>query len=179
MEDILQSFPTLQPIAKGKKVQRTDIPSFKEMWTPQEMAQCVTWFIETRSDAQVQRHVQTQNAREPPSRPTIRKWHRKLNLIETGSVLRQKGSGRRNSNAQDIERVQDAFVRRPNDRPRCTAFAVDMLARIDEGDRFPTSTNRSEELRKPLQSLMFRFSSEHNRKSGIGLMCYVQLTVHT
>ncbi|GBL82645.1 hypothetical protein AVEN_263719-1 [Araneus ventricosus] len=41
------------------------------MWTPQEKAQCIAWFIETKSDAQVQRKFVTRYVREPQSRPTI------------------------------------------------------------------------------------------------------------
>jgi hypothetical protein len=43
-------------------------------------AQCVAWFIETKSDIQVQRNFRTFN-KDPPSRSSIRWWHK--NVMET------------------------------------------------------------------------------------------------
>ena len=53
------------------------------MATPQEKAQCVSWFIETKSDLQThcQRNFRTKYGRDPPS---IRAWDKKF--IETGTV---------------------------------------------------------------------------------------------
>ncbi|GBL97025.1 hypothetical protein AVEN_254079-1 [Araneus ventricosus] len=59
------------------------------MWTPQEKAQCVAWFIETKSDTKVQRNFRNQYGREPPSRPTIPAWY--MSFMETGSVLHKQG----------------------------------------------------------------------------------------
>ena len=53
--------------------------------TPQEKTQYVSWFIETKSDVQTQRKYRTKYGRDPPSRPSIYRWHKKF--IETGSVL--------------------------------------------------------------------------------------------
>ena len=36
--------------------------------TPQEKAQCVSWFIETKSDVQTQRNYRSKYGRDPPSR---------------------------------------------------------------------------------------------------------------
>ena len=55
------------------------------MVIPQEKAQCVSWFIETKSDVQTQRRYRTKNGEDPPSRSSIRRWHKKF--METGSVL--------------------------------------------------------------------------------------------
>ena len=49
-----------------------------KMTTPQEKAQCVSWFIETKSDVQTQRHYRSKYGRDPPSRPSIRLWHKYL-----------------------------------------------------------------------------------------------------
>ena len=35
--------------------------------TPQEKAQCVSWFIETKSDVQIQRNYRSKYGRDPPS----------------------------------------------------------------------------------------------------------------
>ena len=58
------------------------------MATPQEKAQCVEWFIETRSDTQVQRNFRTRYGRNPPSRTSIRELYKRFN--ETGSCQKQK-----------------------------------------------------------------------------------------
>ena len=60
------------------------------MTTPQEKAQCVSWFIETKSDTQVQRNFRTKYGKVPPARSSIREWHKKF--MDTGSVL-HKGLG--------------------------------------------------------------------------------------
>ena len=38
-----------------------------KMTTPQEKAQCVSWFIETKSDVQTQRNYRSKYGRDPPS----------------------------------------------------------------------------------------------------------------
>ena len=43
-----------------------------EMTTPQEKVQCVSWFIETKSDVQTQQNYRSKYGRDPPSRPSIR-----------------------------------------------------------------------------------------------------------
>ena len=54
-----------------------------KMTTAQEKAQCVSWFIETKSDVQTQRNYRSKYGRDPPSRPSIRLWHKKF--METGT----------------------------------------------------------------------------------------------
>ena len=56
-----------------------------QMATPQEKAQCVSWFIETKLDVQTQRKYRNKYERDPPSRPSIHRWHKKF--IKTRSVL--------------------------------------------------------------------------------------------
>ena len=55
------------------------------MVTPQEEAQCVLWFIETKLDVQTQRRYKAKYGKDPPSRSSIRRWYKKF--METGSVL--------------------------------------------------------------------------------------------
>ena len=55
------------------------------MATPREKAQCVSWFIETKLDLQTRRNFRTKYGRDPPSRPSIRAWHKKF--METGTVF--------------------------------------------------------------------------------------------
>ena len=56
-----------------------------KIFTLQEKAQCVSWFIETKSDVRTQRKYRTKYRRDPPSGPSIHRWHEKF--IETVSVL--------------------------------------------------------------------------------------------
>ena len=62
-----------------------------KMTTPQEKVQCLSWFIETKSDVQTQRNYKTNYGRDPPSRPSIRLWHKKF--METGKVFDAGGVG--------------------------------------------------------------------------------------
>ena len=62
------------------------------MATPQEKAQCVSWFIETKLDVQTQQKYRTKYGRDPSSGPLIHQWHKKF--IETGSVLDTVKNGR-------------------------------------------------------------------------------------
>ena len=82
-----------------------------KMTTPQEKAQCVSWFIETKSDVQTQRNYRSKYGRDPPSRPSIRLWHKKF--METGTVFDTRRSGRPRTSEENIERVRQAFQRSP------------------------------------------------------------------
>jgi hypothetical protein len=61
-------------------------------------AQCVAWFIETKCDIQVQKNFRTTFNKDPPSRPSIRRWHK--NFMETGSVSVAYYSGRPRRNEE-------------------------------------------------------------------------------
>ena len=82
-----------------------------KMTTPQEKAQCVSWFIETKSDVQTQRNYRSKYGRDPPSRPSIHLWHKKF--METGTVFDTRRSGRPRTSEENIERVRQAFQRSP------------------------------------------------------------------
>ena len=71
----------------------------------QEKAQCVEWFIETKSDTQVQRRFRTNYNRTPPSRTTIRAWYKKFK--GTGSVEHKKGAGRPRTSEENVERIRE------------------------------------------------------------------------
>ena len=79
------------------------------MVTFQEKAQCVSWFIETKSDVQTRRRYITKNEKDPPSRSSIRRWHKKF--METRSVLDAVISGQPRTYAENIKRVRQAFSR--------------------------------------------------------------------
>ena len=82
-----------------------------KMTTPQEKAQCVSWFIETKSDVQTQQNYRSKYGRNPPSRPSIRLWHKKF--METGTVFDTRRSGQPRTSEENIERVRQAFQSSP------------------------------------------------------------------
>ena len=73
------------------------------MVTPLEKAQCVSRIIKIKSDVQTQRRYRTTNGKDPPSRSSIGRWHKKF--METGSVLGAVRSGRPRTSAEKIELV--------------------------------------------------------------------------
>ena len=79
------------------------------MTTPQEKAQCVSWFIETKSDVQTQRNYRSKYGRDPPSRPSIRLWHKEF--METGTVFDTRRNGRPRTSEENIDRIRQAFQR--------------------------------------------------------------------
>ena len=78
------------------------------MSTPQEKAQCVSWFVETKSDIQAQQDFRRKYGKKPPARPTIRTWHKKF--MGTGSVLQRKKAGRPQI-SQEIESMRVAYTK--------------------------------------------------------------------
>ena len=96
------------------------------MTTPQEKAQCVSWFIETKSDVQTQRNYRSKYGRDPPSRPSIRLWHKKF--METGTVFDTRRSGRPRTSEENIERVRQAFQCSPMKSVRTAARQLELLA---------------------------------------------------
>ena len=76
------------------------------MATAQKKAQCVSWFIENKSDLQTRRNFRTKYKRDPPSRPSIREWHKKF--METGTVFDK--SGRPRTTEENIDRVRNRIL---------------------------------------------------------------------
>ena len=72
------------------------------MATPQEKAQCVPWFIETKSDLQTQRNFRTKYGRDPSS---IRAWHKKF--MKTRTVFDKGRNGRLRTFEENIARVRN------------------------------------------------------------------------
>ena len=125
------------------------------MVTPQEKAQCISWFIETKSDVQTQQRYRTKNGKDPPSCSSIRRWHK--NFTETELVLDAVRSGQPRTSAENIECVRQAFSRSPiksirtaarklelppttvhkflHKRLRMYAYKVQMLQRLQPNDK--------------------------------------------
>ena len=81
------------------------------MVTPQEKAQCVSWFIKTQSDVQTRRRYRTKYGKDSPPRSSIRRWHKKF--METGSVLVALRSGQPRTSAENIGSERQAFSPSP------------------------------------------------------------------
>ena len=62
-----------------------------EIHTLHKKAQCVLWFIETKSDNQAVQNFRCKYGRKPCAQRIIQAWHKKF--METGSVLQRKGAG--------------------------------------------------------------------------------------
>ena len=95
-----------------------------KMTTLQEKAQCVSWFIETKSDVQIQRNYRSKYGRDPPSLPSIRLWHKKFR--ETGTVFDTRRSGLPRTSKENIERVRQAFQRSPMKSIRTAARQLEL-----------------------------------------------------
>ena len=87
-----------------------------KMSTPQEKAQRVFWFIETKSVIQAQRNFTRKYGRMPPARSIIRAWHKKC--METDSALQRKGAGQPQTSEEEIESVRVAHTRSPRKSTR-------------------------------------------------------------
>jgi hypothetical protein len=71
-------------------------------------AMCVLWFFETKPVIKTQRRYRTQYGKGPPSDNAIRRWVKQFQ--ETNSVLHLKGSGRRSTSQEDVDRIQGAWM---------------------------------------------------------------------
>lgn len=76
------------------------------MATPQEKAQCVSWYIEIRV-----RNSRTKYGGDPPSLPSICAWRK--HFMETGTVLDGNRSGQPRTSEENVDRVREAFSRSP------------------------------------------------------------------
>ena len=95
-----------------------------KMTTAQKKAQCVSCFIETKSDVHTQRNYRSKYARDPPSRPSIRLRHKKL--METGTVFDARRSGRPRTSKENVECVRQAFQRSPMKSIHTAARQLDL-----------------------------------------------------
>ena len=91
---------------------------------PKEKVKCVSWFIETKSDVQTQRNYRSKYGRDPPSRPSIRLWHKKF--METKTVFDTRRSGRPRTSEENIECVRQAFQRSPIKSIRTAARQLEL-----------------------------------------------------
>lgn len=78
---------------------------------PVKKTQCVTWFVETKSDTQTQRSYQTKYGEKPLFRSSIRDWYEKF--MTTESVNYKGRSGRPSTSEENVEWACKAFSKSP------------------------------------------------------------------
>ena len=78
------------------------------MTTPQEKAQCVSWFIKTKSDIQTQRNFIAKYAKRAPARQSIRNWHKQF--VGTGTLLLKSRSGWLKTSEKGIEHAYSSVI---------------------------------------------------------------------
>ena len=81
------------------------------MTTPQEKAQCVSWFIKTKSDIQAQRNFLAKYVKRAPARQSIRNWQKQF--VVTATLLLEPRSGWSKTSEKGIERIRQSFSRSP------------------------------------------------------------------
>ena len=89
------------------------------MSSPQEKAQCVSWFIKTKSDIQAQRNFIARYVKRAPARQSIRNWHKLF--VGTATLLLEPRSGWSETSEKGIERIRRSFSRSPT-KPIRTVF---------------------------------------------------------
>jgi hypothetical protein len=85
--------------------------TIRKMASPQERAQCVVWFSETKLPITVQRNYRRVFEKDPPDKKTIKDWYDKF--LAAWSVLRQSGLGKKRTFDETVEHVMEAFQRSP------------------------------------------------------------------
>ena len=81
------------------------------MTTEKEKAQCVSWFIKTKSDIQAQGNFIAKYAKPAPARQSISNWHKQF--VGTGTLLLKSRSGWPKTSEKSIERIRQSFSRSP------------------------------------------------------------------
>ena len=81
------------------------------MTTPQEKAQCVSWFIKTKSDIQAQRNFIAKYTKRATAPQPICNWHKQF--VGTGTLLLKSRSGWTKTSEKGIERICQSFSRSP------------------------------------------------------------------
>jgi ferredoxin len=80
-------------------------------FTVQQKVQCCYWLTEFKFPVTEERKFRQEYGQDPPERHSIVAQHKQL--LETGSVLRRKGSGNLTVAPDSVEAIQEAFQRCP------------------------------------------------------------------
>ncbi|PSN46324.1 hypothetical protein C0J52_15198 [Blattella germanica] len=90
-------------------------------FTVQQKVKCC-WLAEFKFPIAVQRRFRQEYGANVPDRHTIMKWYNQL--LETGSLLMKKGSGKKPAPAARVEDVRQAFQRSPRKSIRRASFEL-------------------------------------------------------
>ena len=77
------------------------------MLTIQQKPQCVLWYHKLKSPTAVQRKFRNEFGQDPPHTNSFKRWFK--NIIETGSILDRKRSGRPSIDEETVDVVRVAF----------------------------------------------------------------------
>ena len=103
------------------------------MTTSQEIAQCVSWFIETKSNIQTQKNYTTKYAKRALARQSIHNWHKQF--MGTGTLLYKLRSERPRTSEEDIKRIRQSFNRSSTKCLRtASAYVKDVVYRTKVKD---------------------------------------------
>jgi hypothetical protein len=80
------------------------------MATPQQRAQRVVWYAETKSIISV-KNYRREYGGDSPDRKTIKVWLEKF--LATGNVLKQSGGARRSVSEEKVEEIRAGFQKSP------------------------------------------------------------------
>lgn len=94
------------------------------MAIPNERAQVVWWYAETKSVIQVQRNFRRVYNKDPPSFKTIKNWCDLF--LATGNVLKGHGGGKARIQEEVVENVRRSFERSPRKSIRQAARELGM-----------------------------------------------------
>ena len=81
------------------------------MTTPQEKAQCASWFIKRKSDIQAQRNFIGKYPQRAPARQSICNWHKQF--VGMGTLLLKSRSGWPKTSEKGIKRISHSFSHSP------------------------------------------------------------------
>ncbi|PSN32305.1 hypothetical protein C0J52_15709, partial [Blattella germanica] len=103
-----------------------------------QKVQCCYWLAELKFPVSVRRRFRQEYGQDPPERHTITKWHNKV--LETGSVLRKKGSGKKLVTAARIETVWEAYQRSQRKsirraRLKLKAYKIQLVQKLQPNDK--------------------------------------------
>ena len=117
----MRTWPVFQPAWRaGRKISTQPVTRPVSI----SVAQCVSWFIQTKPDVQTQRRYRTKYGIDPPPRSSILRWHKKF--MEAGSMLDAVRSGRPRISAENIASVRKAFSRSTTKSIRTAARELEL-----------------------------------------------------
>ncbi|PSN32341.1 hypothetical protein C0J52_26808 [Blattella germanica] len=94
-------------------------------FTVQQKVKCCYWLAEFKFPIALQRRFRQEYGANAPDHHTIMKWYNQL--LETGSFLWKKGSGKKPAPAARVEDVRQAFQRSPRKSVRWASLELGIL----------------------------------------------------